>query len=129
MVRYVPFELDKTRNLRFGMQALMKVEKALGTSLASVDFSKDMKYETIATILCAGLSHEDASLTPEKVAMLIDDHSDIKTAMGKMTEAMEAAFGTSPNEIPETGEAITLPMFQTEEQIKNGTGMGLAKMP
>ena len=97
MVKYVAFELDKTRNLRFGMAALMRVEKALGVSLASIDFSKDMKYETIATILCAGLSHEDSSLTPEKVAELIDDNSDIQTAMVKMTEAMTASFGNSPN--------------------------------
>lgn len=91
--KFVPIELDKTRNLRYGMVALIKLEKKMGKPFAKIDFENEMTYEEVATVIWGGLVHEDASLTPEKVAELIDDYSDIPTALTAMSEAIQEAFG------------------------------------
>jgi hypothetical protein len=101
MKKYIPIELDKNRNLRFGMVALMKIEEKLGRPFAQIDFEHELKYKDLATILWAGLAHEDAYLTPNKVAELIDDYSDIQTAMSKMGEAMQEAFGKNVMRVAE----------------------------
>ena len=92
--KFIPFVLDKTRNLRYGMVALTRIEKKLGKPFAKIDFENEMTYAEIAGILWAGMVHEDAELTPEKVAELIDEYSDIPTALAAMSEAMQEAFGT-----------------------------------
>ena len=91
--KFLPIILDKTRNLSYGMVALMKIEKKLGKPFAKLDFENEMTYEEIANILWAGLSHEDSTLTPEIVAELIDEYSNIQTAIEAMGQAMQEAFG------------------------------------
>lgn len=108
--KFVPIELDKTRNIRYGMVALMKIEKKLGKPFAKIDFDNEITYEEVAVIIWAGLVHEDESLTPESVAKLIDDHSDIQTAMEAMGKAMEEAFGGK--------NAVRT----AEQSAENGTG-------
>lgn len=93
MKKYISIELDKTRNLRYGMVALMKIEDKLGKAFASIDFDKELKYKDLAIIIWAGLSHEDKNLNPQVTAELIDEYSDIATVMEKMGEAMQEAFG------------------------------------
>lgn len=93
MKKYIGIELDKQRNLRFGMVALMKIEEKLGKPFAQIDFEFGLQYKDLATIIWAGLEHEDKTLTPETVAGLIDDYSDIQTVMTKLGEAMTEAFG------------------------------------
>lgn len=92
MKKYVAIELDKTRNLRFGMQALMRIEDKLNKPFASINFEKEMKYSELSVIIWAGLVHEEPELTPESVANLIDEFTDIQTAMEKVGEAMTNAF-------------------------------------
>lgn len=99
--KYISFELDKTRNLRYGMQALIKIEERLGKSFAKIDFESDMKYSDLAIIIWAGLEHEDKDLTIDKVTELIDEYSDIQTALTKMSEAMAEAFGKNVQGIAE----------------------------
>lgn len=89
---YTPIELDKTRNLRYGMKAIAQFEKILGKNLAKIDM-ENLRMDEQAVILWAGLVHEDASLTPEKVMELIDEFSDIQTALETMGKAFEDAFG------------------------------------
>lgn len=106
MKKFVGIELDKQRNLRFGMVALMKIEDKLGRPFASIDFENDLHYKDLAVIIWAGLEHEDKTLTPERVAELIDDYSDIQTVMLKIGDAMTEAFGKNvmrAAEIPEDG--------------------------
>jgi hypothetical protein len=107
--KYTTIELDKSRNLRYGMVALMKIEKKLGKPFSKIDFENEMNYEEIATVLWAGLVHEDTSLTVDSVAELIDEHSDIQTAVTAMGEAMQEAFG---------GKNVQ----GTAEKVENGTG-------
>jgi hypothetical protein len=89
---YTPIELDKIRNLRYGMKAISQFEKILGKNLAKIDM-ENLTMEEQAVIIWAGLVHEDSSLTPDRVMELIDEHSDIQTALETMGKAFEAAFG------------------------------------
>jgi hypothetical protein len=94
---YTEIKLEKTRNFRYGMKAINKIEKALKTNVAKLDFD-NLTMEDTATIIWAGLVHEDTELTPEKVMELIDEHSDIKTALAAMGEAFQNAFGGGDQE-------------------------------
>ena len=89
---YYPIELDKTRNFRYGMRAISNIEKKFKKPMGQIDMN-NMTMEDAATIIWAGLVHEDSNLTPTKVMDLIDDYSDIGTVMGAMNNAFESAFG------------------------------------
>lgn len=91
----VTIQLDKPRTLRYGMNALIKIEELTGKNLTKLDLD-DISIKDLRTIVYAGLFHEDKDLTPEKCADLIDDYSDITTAAEKLGEAMTLAFGAKP---------------------------------
>jgi hypothetical protein len=89
---YTPVELDKVRNFRYGMKAISIVEKKFKKPIAKVDFD-NLTMEDTATIIWAGLVHEDKNLTVEKVMDLIDEKGNLQQVMQVMSEAMSAAFG------------------------------------
>ncbi len=89
---YTPIELDKTRNLRYGMKAISLVEKKLKKPIAKLDM-ESLMMEDSAVLIWAGLAHEDHNLTTEKVMDLIDDYSSLPTVMEAVGTAMTAAFG------------------------------------
>ena len=89
---FIPIKLDKMRNFRYGMKAISLMEKKLGKPAAKINF-EEMTMEEIATVVWAGLAHEDKELTPDKVMDLIDDHADITTVITAAGEALTAAFG------------------------------------
>lgn len=88
---YTPITLDKTRNFRYGMKAIHLIEKTLGVSVNKLDMD-DLTMEQTATIMWAGLVHEDKNLTPDKVMDLIDEHSTILDAIQKMSDAFAETF-------------------------------------
>lgn len=88
---YIEIKLDKTRNLRYGMRAIDRVEKKLKTKISKIDMN-DLSMEELATFMWAGLVHEDRELTPEKVMDLVDEHSTVSVATSKLVEAMNMAF-------------------------------------
>ena len=90
---YTPIQLDKTRNLRYGMKALSLIEKKLKRPIAKIDM-ENMSIEDMAVFIWAGLVHEDGSLTPDKVMDLVDEHSNMVTAFETMNEAFNSAFGS-----------------------------------
>lgn len=92
MKQGVIIELDKPRTLRYGMNALIKIEELTAKNLAKLDLD-NISIKDLRTIVYAGLFHEDKSLTPEKCADLIDEYSDIGTVAEKLGEAMTLAFG------------------------------------
>lgn len=94
---YVPIELDKVRNFRYGMKAMSIIEKKFKKPIAKVDF-ENMTMEETATIIWAGLQHEDKNLTPDKVMDLVDDKGNLQEVMQAMSEAMSAAFGGGKEE-------------------------------
>ena len=89
---YTPVELDKVRNFRYGMKAISIIEKKFKKPFAKVDFD-NLTMEDTATIIWAGLVHEDKNLTVEKVMDLIDEKGNLQQVMQVMSEAMSAAFG------------------------------------
>lgn len=89
---YYPIQLDKVRNFRYGMKAISIIEKKFKKPIAKVDFD-NLTMEDTATIIWAGLVHEDKNLTVEKVMDLIDEKGNLQQVMQVMSEAMSAAFG------------------------------------
>lgn len=69
---YFPIELDKTRNLKYGMRAISRVEKKFKKPIGQIDMD-NLYMEDMATIVWAGLAHEDDKLTADKTMDLIDD--------------------------------------------------------
>lgn len=96
---FYPIKLDKTRNLKYGMRALSLIEETLGKPVANIDVG-DITMKDMATIIWAGLAHEDKSLTPEKVMDLIDDNSSISEAAEVMAKALENSFTDGSKENP-----------------------------
>ena len=92
MKKSVTIELDKIRNLRYGMNALVKVEEITGKNITKLDLS-DISMKDLRTILFAGLYHEDKDLTPEKTGNLIDEYGNITEIAAKLGEAFTLAFG------------------------------------
>jgi hypothetical protein len=84
--------LDRPRTLRYGMNALVKIEELTGKNLTKLDLD-NISVSDLRTIVYAGLFHEDKALTPELCGELIDEHSDIATVAEKLGEAMTLAFG------------------------------------
>lgn len=90
---FTPIELDKVRNLRYGMRALEIIEEMTGVKIGKLDMA-DLGIKDLKIILFAGLVHEDNKLTPDKVLELIDEYSDMATATEAMAKAMSEAFGS-----------------------------------
>lgn len=92
---YMPFQLDKMRNFRYGMKALELIEDTLGMPISKVDFNS-LTMKQLKVVIWAGLVHEDQSLKPDDVFELIDEYSDLDTVTGSMAKAIEEAFGKNP---------------------------------
>ena len=96
MKKTVTIELDKARNLRYGMNALVKVEELIGKPITKLDL-ENISMKDLRSILFAGLYHEDKELTSEYVGDLIDEYSNITAIAEKLGEAFNIAFGNSKN--------------------------------
>lgn len=90
---YYPIQLDKARNFKYGMRAISLIEKKFKKPVAKIDMD-NLTMEEAATLIWAGLQHEERKLTPDKVMDLVDDYSDITTVLNAMGEAFQGAFGT-----------------------------------
>lgn len=88
---YTPIEMDKTRNFRYGMKAISYIEKKLGKAIAKIDL-ENLTMEETATIICAGLIHEDSNLNPDKVMDLIDDKGNLQEVLETMAKAFAESF-------------------------------------
>lgn len=104
---YTPIELDKVRNFRYGMRAISLIEKKFKKPVSKIDMDS-LTMEETATIIWAGLQHEDKNLTPERVMDLIDEYS----SLPKITKAMQKAFidAFGGDEVAEESE---------EKEVKN----------
>ena len=91
---YTPVEMDKVRNFRFGMRAVDFIEKKFKKPISKVDFENLTMSET-ATVILAGLIHEDRELTEEKVMDLIDEKGNLEEVLSAMGEAMQQLGGKS----------------------------------
>ena len=103
MKKGVTIQLDKPRTLRYGINALAKIEDIIGRPIMGLDLEK-LGIKELLAIVYAGLYHEDKNLTVSKVGDLIDDYSDLNEIAEKLGEALTEAFG-KPN--TETSEETT----------------------
>nr|WP_312578220.1 hypothetical protein [Sedimentibacter sp.] len=92
---YYPIKLDKVRNLKFGMRAIDRIEKKYGKPIMEIEGMQNglLTMDQTATIIWAGLAHEDNTLTPETVMDLIDEHSSIPETSKEMWKALNSVFG------------------------------------
>ena len=99
MIPFVTINLDKPRRLRYGLGASITFEQMSGVKLASIGDDGDVPMKTMAYLLLAGLSHEDKDLTLDKVVQIVDDYADdLASVIGKITEAINAAYQIAKNE-------------------------------
>ena len=97
---FYPITLDKVRNFRFGMKSMSLIEKKLKKPITKIDMDS-LSIEDMATLIWAGLVHEDKNLTPDKVMDLVDDYSDLGTVMKTLEEAFSGAFGAEGEQAEE----------------------------
>lgn len=88
---YVAIELDRTRTLKYDLNALILLEENLGVTIDKLG-EVQMGLRTLRTLIWAGLIHEDPELTQEQVGSWIDI-SNIHTIREKFIEAFRAATG------------------------------------
>lgn len=96
MKKSVAIELDKVRNLRYGINALCQMEDMLGKPITSLQESTGIKEFRI--MLYCGLVWEDKELTLEKVGDLMDEviaEKGIDYINEKVSEALELALGNN----------------------------------
>lgn len=84
------YNLDKPRNIKIGMRAMDKFEKATGSKIMSLN-TDDMSIYQMAALIWAGLNTE---MTIEEVMDLIDEHSDMVEAGKVIEKAIKEAFPT-----------------------------------
>lgn len=101
MKKGITIVLDKPRTLRYGMNALAKIETITGKSILALDLDK-VSIRDLLAIVYGGLYHEDKTLTIEKVGDLIDEYSNLTDIAEKLGEALTEAFGGEKTEKPET---------------------------
>lgn len=99
---FIPYKLDKVRNLRYGMRALSLFEETTGKEMASMDFNR-VSIQDLGVLIWVGLYHEDKELTPESVMDLIDDYSTIEEAAEFMGKAMDEAFSKNKKAVAKSG--------------------------
>lgn len=90
-------QLDKPRNIKFGMKAIKTIEAKHKKPISNIDMN-NFTMEDTAYFIWAGLQHEDKDLTPNMVMDLIDEHLTIKEMYDAVTAAMEQAFGKEKKE-------------------------------
>lgn len=73
-IRPVKINLDKERNLIFDLNAFEELEEIYGNLDAAFKGfqNDDKKIKHIKNFLCAGLKHEDETLTPKSIGTMID---------------------------------------------------------
>ena len=92
MKQGITITLDKPRTLRYGMNALAKIEDLTGKSILALDLNQ-VGIKDLLAIVYSGLYHEDKTLTIQKVGDLIDEYSDLTEIAEKIGEALTVAFG------------------------------------
>src|SRR5699024_3840883 len=102
--RITPIKMDKTRNLRFGMNALIELENLMGKPLTELD--DDLSMKDMRTIFYVGLKWEDKELTHEIVGDLMDEaifnnEEGLQYLAGTLGEAIQRSLGSSGSSFPE----------------------------
>lgn len=91
---YYPIQLDKVRNLKYNMRAIDLIEKEFKKPMMEIEGlgNGSLRMSEYATLIWAGLAHEDKELNPDKVMDLIDEHSTLATVNKEMWSALNEMF-------------------------------------
>jgi hypothetical protein len=95
----VIINLDKPRTLRFGINALAKIEDVTGKPLMHLDLNS-IGIKDLLAIVYSGLYHEDKNLTIDQVGDLIDEYSNLNDVAESVGKALTLAFGESKDKNP-----------------------------
>lgn len=102
MKKIVSFEADKARNLKFGINGLVSLEKELGRPLSQMQGENGFALEDLRTIFYVGLKWEDKDLTHEGVGDILDEaieKNGMEYITKKLGEAIQGSLG-SGNALP-----------------------------
>lgn len=105
---FVKVKLDKLRKLKYGFNAFVEMEEALGKPVT--DLGKDsVSFKDIRVMLWAGLLHDDPDISLEEVGDLVDDADSLSDVAEKITEGIALALGTEEEDTEvkkEKGESM-----------------------
>lgn len=87
----VPVELDRTRELRYGVNALCILEEKIGKSLAEI-LGKGMGISMLRMVWWAGLVWDDKELTEEAAGNLMDEFMASGHAFGEVSDLITQAL-------------------------------------
>ena len=94
MATGTPITLDKVRTLRFTIDAVDELERALGVGLDQL-WANKQRIVALVALLYHGLKHEDASLTEKRVRRMlqaaIDRGEDVTEINERVLEALFAS--------------------------------------
>lgn len=112
----VIYPLDQDRNLKLGFRGIARLEKVFGQNVDQWNL-KELSFEQVAEILAESLRREIPDITADKVMDLIDDHSDIPSAIKKTFECLNETFGKNEVAVavkqpPEEGQENALEVAQ-----------------
>lgn len=115
------------RTIKFDMNAVCRLEKELGHSIAQIDWNH-VGFSTLRTLLWACLRHSVRNLTLEQAGDFIDQAPGetlpkrMKYVIEKVGEAFGLAFPTTKDLTP--GEAEVLEEKKSLEAAKMAAGIG-----
>lgn len=87
----VPIELDRPRNLRLDLNAMVAFEEASGKSMFKLKSMENLSVADLRALLWASLRHEDKDLTLEQVGGLVD-LGNMEYIAGRLAEAWAVAL-------------------------------------
>jgi hypothetical protein len=104
----VIYTLDQDRSLKLGFRGIAKLEKVFGTNVDKWNL-KELTFEQVAEILAESLRRELPDITADKVMDLVDDYSDINTAIKKTFECINETFGKNGASVVEEQPPKAIP--------------------
>jgi len=110
----VMYTLDQDRSLKLGFRGIAKLEKVFDTNVDKWNL-KELTFDQVAEILAESLRRELPDITVDKVMDLIDDYSDINTAIKKTFECINETFGKNEATVVEEQPPEAAPVVASED--------------
>ena len=105
--------LDQDRSLKLGFRGIAKLEKVFDSNVDKWNL-KELTFDQVAEILAESLRRELPDITTDKVMDLIDDYSDINTAIKKTFECINETFGKNADPVAVEEQATAPPEVALE---------------
>ncbi len=96
----VIYKLDQDHLLKLGFKGIARLEKVFKANVDKWNL-KELSFEQVAEILAEALRREIPDITADKVMDLIDEFSDISSAIKKAFECINETFGKNGETVAE----------------------------